>query len=305
MAKKSRTKHAGKKSHVSEVLAVLLVAAAVLLFLSLITFNPSDASLNSVAPPQPPRNLIGVVGANIGELFLNLFGLAALAIPILLVLIAVATRAFFSDESEFPVRKSFGAVLLLIALSGVLALFPKVGFVILGHSRSNGGGVGYMLESALAGALNTAGAAIVLTVAAVLTLMLTMNISLAALGAAFAYVGRATNKLFARFQAWRTVRADQRRELAKQRAVELAEARRHDDEMRRQREQEEKVRRDDLRRQQEEERRRRAEELISMIQELREPPPGPPPLVYRWEEAPEEAEPGGIGWQPRSATGRG
>ena len=54
----------------------------------------------------------------------------------------------------------------------------------------------------------------------------------------------------------------------------------------------------------EDERRRRADELISMIRELREPPPRPPPLIYRWEEAPEKAEPGGIGWQPRSTTGR-
>ena len=54
----------------------------------------------------------------------------------------------------------------------------------------------------------------------------------------------------------------------------------------------------------EDERRRRAEELISMIRELREPPPGPPPLVYRWEEASEEAQPGGIGWKPRTLTGR-
>jgi hypothetical protein len=54
----------------------------------------------------------------------------------------------------------------------------------------------------------------------------------------------------------------------------------------------------------EDERRRKAEELITMIEEIRNPPPGPPPLVYRWEEAPEEAEPGRIGWQPRSATGR-
>jgi len=54
----------------------------------------------------------------------------------------------------------------------------------------------------------------------------------------------------------------------------------------------------------EDELRRRTDELISMIDEIRNPPPGPPPLVYRWEEAPEEAEPGGIGWQPRSATGR-
>ena len=38
------------------------------------------------------------------------------------------------------------------------------------------------------------------------------------------------------------------------------------------------------------------------LRKLQESPPGPPPLVYQ--EAPEEAEPGRIGWQPRSATGR-
>jgi DNA segregation ATPase FtsK/SpoIIIE, S-DNA-T family len=282
MAKKSRTKQTGKRSHVSEVLAVLLVAAAVLLFLSLITFNPKDASWNSI-PPQPPRNLIGTVGAHIGELFLNLFGLAALAIPFLFILIAVATRAFFSDHAEFPVRKSVGALLLLITLSGVLALFPKVGFVILDHSRSNGGAVGYVLENALVSALNTAGAAIVLTVASIITLMLTMNISLAKLGAAFVYVGNITNKAFQRFQAWRTTRAEQRRELAKQRAVELAEVRRRDDELRKQREQEEKVRRDDLRRQQEEERRRRAEEAKRLKEE------GSPIIVKSRAASPEPA----------------
>jgi hypothetical protein len=54
----------------------------------------------------------------------------------------------------------------------------------------------------------------------------------------------------------------------------------------------------------EEERRRKADELIQMIRELREPPMQPPPLVYRWEEASEEAEPGESGWQPRPVTGR-
>jgi terminase small subunit-like protein len=52
-----------------------------------------------------------------------------------------------------------------------------------------------------------------------------------------------------------------------------------------------------------EERRRKSEELIQMIRELREPPPQPPPLVYRAEEATDETEPGGIGWQARRATG--
>jgi terminase small subunit-like protein len=54
----------------------------------------------------------------------------------------------------------------------------------------------------------------------------------------------------------------------------------------------------------EDERRRRADELILMIKDLKEPPQGPPPLVYRAEEATDEPEPGGIGWQHRSATGR-
>jgi hypothetical protein len=54
----------------------------------------------------------------------------------------------------------------------------------------------------------------------------------------------------------------------------------------------------------EDERRRKADELIAMIRELKEPPMQPPPLVYRPEEAPDEPGTGGIGWKPRSATGR-
>jgi len=48
-------------------------------------------------------------------------------------------------------------------------------------------------------------------------------------------------------------------------------------------------------------RRRRAEELLAIIKAIKAPPERPPPLAL--EEAPEEAEPGRIGWQPRSATG--
>ena len=56
----------------------------------------------------------------------------------------------------------------------------------------------------------------------------------------------------------------------------------------------------------EEERRRKADELVAMIRELKQLPMQPPPLVYRAEEPPEEddQQPRGIGWQPRSITGR-
>jgi S-DNA-T family DNA segregation ATPase FtsK/SpoIIIE len=176
MSSRSAKKSSGR-SLANEVLAVLLVAAAVLLGVSLLTYDPKDPSWNSVGPRESPSNLIGIVGAYIGDVFLQLFGLAALFIPALLVMISV--RIFFSDRAEMPVRKAVGAVLLLVALSGFLSLFPKFGFDLLANARANGGAVGYVIEEKLAGLLNSLGAAIVLTAASVLTLMLTMEVSLA------------------------------------------------------------------------------------------------------------------------------
>ena len=55
----------------------------------------------------------------------------------------------------------------------------------------------------------------------------------------------------------------------------------------------------------EEERRRRADELIQMIAEIRNPPQGPPPLTYRpGEPQDDEQQQRGIGWKPRTLTGR-
>jgi Bacteriophage Sf6, terminase small subunit-like len=55
-----------------------------------------------------------------------------------------------------------------------------------------------------------------------------------------------------------------------------------------------------------EERQRKAQELIAMVEEMKQPPPAPPPIVYRAEEPPEDddQQQRGIGWQPRSASGR-
>src|SRR5215470_13360061 len=142
MSSKSRVKQPTHKSLANEVLAVVLVAIAALLLLSVITYDPNDPSWNTISPPRHPNNIIGTVGAHIGDFFLQLFGLASLVIPILLILIAA--RAFFSDQAGIHARKAIGAVLLLIAFSGFLALFPKPGLKMLEHAGSNGGAVGYI-----------------------------------------------------------------------------------------------------------------------------------------------------------------
>jgi len=228
MNSRSAKKSSGR-SLANEVLAVLLVAAAVLLTVSLFTYDPRDPSWNSTGPRESPSNLIGIVGAYIGDFFLQLFGLAALFVPVLLVMIAV--RIFFSDRAEIPFRKAAGALFLLIAVSGFLSLFPKLGFDLLANSRSNGGAVGFIIEEKLAGLLNSLGAAIVLTVASVLTLMLTMEVSLAGvLGRVrSARESRADSRkgmptMFEKLRAWVVERVAERRLRAEQsRAARLAE----------------------------------------------------------------------------------
>jgi len=176
MATKKRSTNLGKKSLANEVLAVVLGAVAALVMLSLITYDPKDPNWNAVGSRQEPSNLIGITGAYISEAFLQLFGAASFVLPILIVIIAA--RIFFSEEARVPALKAAGATTLLLAFSGFVALFPKAGLSYLERTSSNGGLVGYKLAEWLSSLLNSFGAAVVLAVVSVLTLILTMEFSL-------------------------------------------------------------------------------------------------------------------------------
>ena len=266
MSGRTRTKHSSTKSLANEVLAVVLVAASVLLLLSLVTYDPRDPSWNSVGPQQEPRNLIGAFGAHASDFFLNWFGLAALLIPILLTIIAA--RAFFSGS--IPMRKVLGALLLLGAFAGFLSLFPEISIGLLTRSY-NGGAVGHLIEAALAGSMSQVGAAIVLAVASVLTLVLTMEISLASVAKwirrvrqarAEARQGRPT--VFARLRTLLAVRVEQYRLRSEQRRAQEAEEHRLQEAARVEREREDQLRLERERRELEEQRKRKLEEARAL-----------------------------------------
>lgn len=270
---KSRSKQTGGKSLANEVVAVVLVAVAVLLFLSLITYDPKDPSWNSSVPPHDPSNLIGLAGAYAGDFFLQLFGIASLIIPALLVLIAA--RAFFSEAAAIPLPKAFGALLLLIAFSGFLSLFPNIEIGLLANSSSNGGAVGYIIEGTLAGVMNTLGAAIVLTLASVLTLMLTMEVSLATVShwlhsakEARVETHKGEPTMFQRLSGWWAARAERHR----QQTAEREEERRRKDEERRRKD-------DAARKQTAEQRRAKADEERKIPQPREDRPTRAEPVI--------------------------
>lgn len=162
----------------SEVVAVVLTAAGLLLLLSLLTYNAKDGSWNSVGPDHSPANLIGRLGAYLSDVFLQMFGLAAFTLPVILILISA--RVVFGNRRGLPLRKAIGASLLLMALSGLLALLPELSLGVLANAR-NGGAVGYVIEQSLTHVMNTAGAAIVMAAVSLLTLMLAMDVTLSAI----------------------------------------------------------------------------------------------------------------------------
>ena len=69
MSSKPKVSQSGYKSWTNEVLAIGLALLAVMLFLSLVTYSPKDPTFNTASSQQGTTNLIGVVGANLSNLF--------------------------------------------------------------------------------------------------------------------------------------------------------------------------------------------------------------------------------------------
>jgi S-DNA-T family DNA segregation ATPase FtsK/SpoIIIE len=76
-----------RNRRLNELLGLLVLVAASLLLLSIVSYRPSDPSLNTAAGftgPHPVHNWAGMVGAIISDLLLQIEGVTALWFPVLL-----------------------------------------------------------------------------------------------------------------------------------------------------------------------------------------------------------------------------
>jgi S-DNA-T family DNA segregation ATPase FtsK/SpoIIIE len=204
----------------NELIGFLVLVSAILLTLALVSYSPLDASLNTVANPpasRPAHNWIGLVGALVSDLALQVFGVAVFLIPIFLALYSL--RWFRSRPIPSPYAKTLGAVCLLIFLSGLAGLLPwrfKWQGVIPAE-----GLLGRIVADALIHYLNVVGAYLVCLAAVAVALYLSTAFSFGAIQIwsqtrfAFAYAA------LDRFADWRAERArrQEARELEKKRAA--------------------------------------------------------------------------------------
>ncbi len=206
-----------RNRRLNEVIGLVLLIAACLLFLSLVSYHPSDPSLDTVTGPGVhPQNWIGLAGATASDLLLQMEGVAAFFLPLLLG--ALGWTWMRSRPAGSPIAKALGVLLNLIFAPALFGLIP--GQLRWMHALPIEGLTGRLAADTLVEYLNLPGAAIVIVsmVAVSLYLSTTFSFNTArewlAVRLAFLYAWRD------RARNWRAARARAKaqREIAKQEA---------------------------------------------------------------------------------------
>ena len=150
-------------------------------------FSPvSDPSWNTVTGSALTENLIGPIGAYLADLFLQAFGLAAFAFPVLMF--ALGWKWIRSEPLPAPAVKLIGSGIIVISLCGLAALLPD--WRLFDRSIPPGGATGFLTAGLLRQGLNLMGTAVVLATAFIVSIYLVSKFELKDLEAWFAPVRR-------------------------------------------------------------------------------------------------------------------
>ena len=175
-------KNSANASHargVGDVIGLVLVAVAVLLFLAQVSFDRNDVASNRVPPNETIHNWIGSAGAHVTNGLFFLFGAGAFLIP--LVALLSGAGCLFQYLSYLRRRWPWAAALLL----------STVGFFDLytGHFErlkdnlntiSAGGLIGKEMNALLFGHLGVLGATIIFATVYLVSLIYLTNFRLSA-----------------------------------------------------------------------------------------------------------------------------
>jgi len=104
----------------NEIIAVVLFAVSLFLFLSIFTFNEQDLSFYSSKPNLVSQNATGIVGSYVGGVLLFLTGRAAYVFPLLILVWGVSR--LLQIEARRISFKIFGTVVLVTAVSSIFSM---------------------------------------------------------------------------------------------------------------------------------------------------------------------------------------
>jgi S-DNA-T family DNA segregation ATPase FtsK/SpoIIIE len=111
-----------RERRINEVKGVVLVAAGLMVLISLLRFDRLDLVFYSSHPNYPPHNLLGVFGAYLGGLIVFLLGnISSFLIPFLVIMLGI--KYFRQDKPYLSVPRLLGMFVLLVSISSLIGMF--------------------------------------------------------------------------------------------------------------------------------------------------------------------------------------
>ena len=165
-----------RNRRLNEILGLMMLVGAALVLLALASYTPSDPSFNTVGGvgatvagvARPAHNWTGLVGAYSADATLQVLGVAAFLLPLLLVRLGICWMR--SVPAGSPLAKLAGLFLWVAFAPALISLLP--GNLLWRGALPVAGLSGRMVGDALVGLLNLPGATIVLLLMVALSLYL-------------------------------------------------------------------------------------------------------------------------------------
>jgi len=164
-----------KHKHGNEIIGLLLFALGLLLFLSLASYSAIDPCFSVSGTSADIRNYIGIIGAYLSDVLLQLVGVSAYFIPSFLF--AYALFLTLGGEALHPHLKKVGGILLFASVSAFFGLQGST-LRLFGEDVPSGGMLGGSISYLLLSGFSHTGAYIITLTAIVLGLMLLTPFSL-------------------------------------------------------------------------------------------------------------------------------
>jgi S-DNA-T family DNA segregation ATPase FtsK/SpoIIIE len=207
-------KYLGPTSHprLNEAAAFVFLAIGLFVLISLISYHPLDPSLNTSTGSDKVANLTGRVGALTADLLLQSCGLAAYAIPLLILL--VGWKWIRSSPIESPWIKVVGSTLLI---ASTCAGFGLTTWRPIAGEIPAGGQAGAVVADYLIASMNLTGALLLTAMCWIVSIYLVSAFQMSLLAgwfrgpiAALKASWNGIANLGSRFIAWQSERARMR-----------------------------------------------------------------------------------------------
>jgi S-DNA-T family DNA segregation ATPase FtsK/SpoIIIE len=160
-----------RNRRLNEIIGMVVLVAAALLLLALASYTPTDPSFNTVGryvTGRPAHNWTGMVGAYLADAMLQLIGVAAFFLPLVLGRLGICWMR--SRPAGSPLAKTIGLGMWVVFAPAAIALLP--GAMLWQRSLPVEGTLGRLLADFMVHYLNLPGAAIVLTLMVAVSLYL-------------------------------------------------------------------------------------------------------------------------------------